>query len=170
MIRSQVDADLSALHEPARRATRATPAWRGVLTAWRQQIAREFRSGQSADGVRWQPRQPVGTDGGPALQQSGLLLRTWLGGPGAVEDVSHRGLRFGVSARRLPYAVFHRQGTRVLVTDRMRRQLAAIGSPLRAATREIVIPARPHASSNPEIRGQAAAIFRAYIATGETPR
>ena len=170
MTRAQVDADLSALREPVRRATQATPAWRGVLTAWRQQIAREFRSGRSADGVRWQPRQAVGTDGGSALQQSGMLLRTWLGGPGAVEDVSHRGLRFGVSARRLPYAVFHRQGTRVLVTDRMRRQLAAIGSPLRAATREITIPARPHASSNPEIRDQAAIIFRTFLVSGEVAR
>lgn len=171
MIRARVDADLAPLHETAQRATSQRPAWRGVLAVWREQIASEFRAGRSADGVRWQPRQPV-SDGntGPLLQQSGLLLRTWLGGPGAVEDVSGRGLRFGVSTRRLPYATIHRTGGKILVTDRMRRKLAAIGRPLRAATREIVIPARPHASSNPEIRGRAATIFRTFLATGEAPQ
>ena len=166
-----LDLDLGLLLDAATRADAARPAWRGILGAWRDQISGEFRGGRSADGVRWKPRQPV-SDGSsnPPLQRSGLLLRTWLGGPGAIEDVSDRGLRFGVSSRRLPYAEIQRKGGKIAVSDRMRGYLAAIGRPLRASTREIVIPARPHASSNPEIREQAARIFRTFLVSGEVPR
>ena len=147
------------------------PAWRGVLSAWREQIEGEFRSGRSAEGVRWVPRQPFADEpGGPStLQKSGLLLRTWLGGPGSIAEVRPEGVRFGVSGERLPYAAIHREGGRILVTPRMRRFLAAQGRPLRANTRELVIPARPHAAANPEIRGQAVRIYRRFLSTGDTP-
>lgn len=167
-IRRQVDLD--ALHSVVGRSKDAGPAWRGVLTAWREQIEEEFTTGQSAEGERWVPRQPVGDDpGGPAtLQRSGLLLRTWLGGPGSIAEVSPDGVRFGVSGERLPYAELHHQGGTVMVTPEKRQFLASQGRPLRASTRELVIPKRPHASANPEIRKQAAVIYRKYLVSGST--
>ena len=161
--------DLEALHSVVDRSRDARPAWEKVLMAWRAQIAEEFATGRTAGGARWVPRQPFGNDpGGPAtLQRSGLLLRTWLGGPGSIAEVSADGVRFGVSGKHVPYAKRHRSGGKVFVTPGRRGFLAAQGRPLRASTRELVTPARPHAVVNPEIRQTAVLIFRRFLASGD---
>ena len=96
------------------------------------------------------------------------MLTAWGGGAGGGSFVEKARAGIYVTMR---WAVVHtggaglnrleRRETRIRVTDRMRRFLAAaFGIFLRAAKKFIVLPARPHAAATPELHRDCAAIVR----------
>lgn len=172
----------SVVERLAGRFTDLRPAYRKVVSEWRALIRQEFQTGRwrppSGSPRPWPDRKPFGDrPGGPSrLQESGTLLSAWMGGAGAVERITRQGGVFGVTG--IPYAVVHRGGAgdvrvadarrmfRIAVTQRMFMFLGIVkGVWLSPKKRRegILIPARPHATVNPEIRTRAAAIVSAQI-------
>ena len=168
--------DFAKLRRPRQRAADARPAFEAIVDHWRASVLRELDAG-AADGRRWPPKVPFGDDpGGPSrLQKTGALRRAWLGGPGSITRIGPRSGEFGIDGGRIPYAVIHRgtagpitpatfrSQTRVRVTPRMRRFLAAAkGVYLRESTRWLVIPARPHGSAA-SVLEEAIRIYREHL-------
>lgn len=180
MLTAIVRSDLAKLVGPVERAEDCGPAFQDIIDRWRREVSRQLDAGAVA-GVRWPALKPFGNrPAGPAtLQRSGMLRRAWLGGPGSITEVGKDGGRFGIDGRRVPYAAIHRgtsgpitpstfrRSTRVAVTPKMRRFLAATrGVYLRASTRFLVTPARPHGVASAEIVGQAVDVYRRHL-TGD---
>lgn len=172
MVKASLETNFGKLLRPLDRAADARSAFGQIIDVWRGDVSRQFDSG-SAEGIRWKER----IDGTPSrLQASGVLKSAWLGGPGSITTIEARGARFGIDGDRIPYAVVHRgtagevsaatfrTETRIAVTPRMRRYLAAVeGVYLRGETRYVVIPARPHALASDGVVEEAAKIYAEHL-------
>lgn len=156
------------------------PAFRQIITFWRDVIGQEFESESwfppSGPARPWKKVSAFGNTPPSIsiLNRSGRLLEAWSGGVGSVENLSREGATFGVSG--IPYAAVHRGGSgevftvdaerpfEIRVTDKMRRFLAGVKEVyLRASTKVISIPRRPHATMNPKVQTGISAIIVAHI-------
>jgi hypothetical protein len=161
---------------------------RQSVQAWRSVGTEEFAEGawraRSGPPRAWEPTQD-GID--PPLKGGGGLLASWLGGPGGIERFDNTSAEFGSS---LAHAEVHRGPGAVTAADsripfkfrmtRRQRAFLAIkakeegrifgrrleGDPNRGV---IVIPRRPHFTSNPEVLTRINAIFSAHMGGREVP-
>lgn len=159
----------------------AMAAWRSVI---REEWTREAWNSPSGGFRPWKKTAAFGDFPAPAktLLRSGKLLAAYLGaGAGSFERLTAEGIEFGVLGSVIPYAAVHRGGgTKVLladagrpfvitVTSRQRAFLHFHGVHLKAGTKFIKIPRRPHATANPEVRTRISAIFAAGLVGRAVP-
>jgi phage gpG-like protein len=183
----KVTADLSGLDrmEAVLRAPFGSGRGRRAVEVMRSSVASEFREHQwlTPDGgaLRWKETLPFGDRpekeplGGP----SGTLARAWAGGPSGFSTIDPQRAAIGISH---PGAAMHRGGSgtdaRERVTIVRPRKTGAKGLPSmfwylgltfgawispRRLERGLEIPSRPHATSNPKLEADLAAIVRSAL-------
>ena len=173
-----LDKELARVMDP-------TPAYEAGVKFWRSIIAGEF-AGQfwrppSGSTRAWKEVKKFGNQPAPVriLSRSGRLEQAWAGGFGSITRITKDGAEFGVSGAALPYAAVHRGGAgavttamaaepeRINVTPKMRVFLGLNkGVWLKKDTKVILIPRRPHATVNPEVRTGITAIMTNFVLRG----
>lgn len=150
-----------------------------VIAAMRRSVAREFELGgwfaPRGGFRRWAPNA-TGPAGGAAFGSrrapsvplggaSGRIARAWAGGPGGFVRQTENRILLGVRA---PWAAVHRGGTGAEISDSRSTTIRGTMSMWwylglhygvwmnreRLLAHGIKIPARPHATSNPELRAE----------------
>jgi phage gpG-like protein len=178
------------LEETLKRAEDLRPVMPKVIGAMRESVRLEFeeqrwanRAGRFSD---WLPhssatRAMTDYEEHPLLNKSGTLRGAWLGlnthGFSAFDQDTAV-----IGVRGLPYAAIHRGaaetdqvrrsghrgGTKIAVTPKMRMFLGlAKGLWLKAKTKYIRIPARPHATPNPRLRRALRQIMKDWVIDGD---
>lgn len=168
---------LTSMVDPMRVAgDEVRDAMRGSI---REEFAGAYWKSPSGARVPWKATQPFGSrPAGPTLGGTdGGLFRAWMGGPGGYERRTATAVTLGVSR---PNAAVHRGGTGTSVNPRRRTKVRAkaIGArglpsmfwllglrfrvwirPEKLLTQGVEIPARPHATRNPNLEERLADIL-----------
>lgn len=159
------------------------PYFRAWLKMRRKQVRGEFAGSRwlspGGASIPWKKVGPFGNRPPPRspLRRTGSLLQAYLGrGAGAIEQITKKGVRWGVRGSVHPGAAVHRGGggkvlvaqanspERIPVTGRMRIFLGLnFGVWLSPSKREIVVPRRPHATDNPEASTRGTALLSAHV-------
>ena len=159
------------------------PYFQAWLAMRRKQVRSEFAGARwlspGGASVKWKPVGPFGSRPAPSspLRRTGRLAQAYQGqGAGAIEQITEKGVRWGVRGSVHPGAAVHRGGggkvlvaqanvpERIPVTGRMRLFLGrSFGVWLSPSKRFIVIPRRPHATDNPEASTRGAALLSAHV-------
>ena len=164
-------------------ASDPTPYFRAWLAMRRKQVRSEFAGARwlspGGASVKWKPVGPFGSREAPTspLNRTGRLAAAYQGqGAGAIEEITEKGVLWGVRGSVHPAAAVHRGGggkvlvaqanapERIPVTGRMRLFLGhKFGVRLKSSTMFIVIPRRPHATDNPVASTRGAALLSAHV-------